>query len=262
MITAGIDVGSRDIKAVLVCDGQPAGRYQARAGFELAREVEEALDAALAEAGASRGDVAQVGATGAGREEVPGAAVVLTDITCAARAAAWLVPGCQTVVDVGAEEARAVRLGPGGRVVDFAVNERCAAGSGAFSEALARALEVSLDELGPLSLGSTRQVTMNAQCVVFAESEVVSMIHDNVAPADIARAVHEAMAARTATIVRRIGLREPAALVGGMARNSGFVDALRRALGLQELTVPRGPEHAAALGAALAAAGVAEQERR
>jgi benzoyl-CoA reductase subunit D len=160
-------------------------------------------------------------------------------------------------VDVGAEEGRAIRVDDNGKVVDFAVNERCAAGAGAFTEAMARALEIPLEEIGPLSLTSTKAVPMNAQCAVFAESEVVSLIHQKTEKQDIARAVHDAMASRITSMARRVGVEPQVVLIGGVARNPGFVDALQRDLEL-ELLVPDDPDFVSALGAALLAAGIAK----
>jgi len=157
------------------------------------------------------------------------------------------------VVDVGADEARAIKLGDGGKVVDFAINEKCAAGAGAFVEAMSRALEMPLAEFAEASLESTQTIPMNAQCTVFAESEVVSLIHANTPPADIARAVHDAMASRVSTMVRRIGVEDPVVLGGGAALNVGFVKALSEALGGPDVHVLADAEYLGAHGAALMA---------
>lgn len=250
MITAGIDLGAKTIKAVVVRDGEVLGRAIRVAGFD-ASIAREALREALAAAGLERGAVARVVATGVGREDAPEKDATLTDVGCAARGASHLVAGARTVIDVGAEEGRAIRCDARGRVADFAVNEKCAAGTGVFAEAIARALEVSLEELGPLSLRSQKAIAMNAQCAVFAESEAVSMIHSNVAKEDMARAVHDAMANRVAAMTRRVGLEPPYVLVGGLALNPGFVDSLRRVLATDALHVPLHPEYCGALGAAL-----------
>ncbi len=170
----------------------------------------------------------------------------------AARGAVFLAPQVRTVIDVGAEEGRAARISGKGRVLDFAVNERCAAGTGAFLEAMARALEVPLEELGPLALQSTRSVPLNAQCVVFAESEMISLIHANIPKADIARAVHQAIADRLASLARRVGVEPTVMLVGGVARNIGLVEVLKNELDT-EVIVPEFPESVCALGAALMA---------
>jgi benzoyl-CoA reductase subunit D len=154
---------------------------------------------------------------------------------------------------VGADEARAIRLSDTGKVVDFAINEKCAAGAGAFVEAMSRALEMPLDDFAMASLDSTQTIPMNAQCTVFAESEVVSLIHANTAPADIAKAVHDAMASRVSTMVRRIGIEDPVVLGGGAALNAGFVKSLSLALGGVGVKVLAEAEYLGALGAALIA---------
>ena len=257
MVSAGIDMGSKTIKVVVLRDGRIVGRAIRPAGFDAAASAAGVLAAALREAGLQRADLQRVIATGAGREEAPGADGVLTEVGCAARAAHHLFPETRTVIEVGAEEGRAIRVDERARVLDFAVNEKCAAGAGAFTEAMARALEVTVEELGPLSRQSTAVIPINAQCAVFAESEVVSMIHSNVGKADVARAVHDAMASRIASLVRRVGLAPAVTLLGGLARNVGFVDSLRRGLGVEALNIPDDPELCGALGAALAAASAA-----
>ena len=255
MITAGIDMGAKTVKAVVVRDGKVIGKAMRLAGFDsaIAREV---LRAALDEAGVEREQVSRIVATGAGRDDAPEKDATMTEVGCAVRGVVHLLPEVRTVIDVGAEEGRAIRCDEHGRVVDFAVNEKCAAGTGAFTEAMARALEVPIEELGPLSLRSQKAIPMNAHCAVFAESEAVSMIHANVAKEDLARAVHDAMASRIASMARRVGLTPPIALVGGLARNVGFIDSLKRTLAT-EILIPEDPEHCAALGAALAAAAAA-----
>ena len=252
MITAGVDVGNKYAK-VVVWDGQ---RVLARAsrltGFDQKEAAQGALAAALSDAGLSREQLGAVVATGAGKSEVPFADDRITEVGADARGALLLVPGVRTVVDVGAEEGRAIRLDAGGRVVDFAMNEKCAAGAGSFTESMARALEVDLTEMGPLSLKSTRLVPMNAQCAVFAESEVVSLIHARTSKEDIARAVNDAMASRIVSMTRRVGVEKEVVLIGGVARNVGFVQALEEGLAMKVL-IPEAPEYVTALGAACAA---------
>ena len=154
------------------------------------------------------------------------------------------------MIDVGAEDGRAVRCNVQGNIKDFVVNEKCAAGAGSFIEAMARALEVSTEEFAELSLKSKTKIPMNAQCVIFAESEVVSLIHAKTSHPDICRAIHDAIADRIASMVRRVGIEKEVVLVGGVGRNKGFVDSLNRNLGV-EVIVPEEPEYASALGAAL-----------
>jgi len=198
-------------------------------------------------------DIENVVATGAGKNEVKFKNDTATEVGADARGGVCLFPAARIVIDVGAEEGRAVRVNEKGKVVDFAINEKCAAGAGAFTEAMARALEVSLEEMGPLSLKATQAVPMNAQCAVFAESELVTLIHAKTPKPDMARAIHDAIADRIVSMVRRVGIESEVVLIGGVAKNVGFVDSLNRELG-QEINIPEEPELVGALGAALIAA--------
>lgn len=253
MITAGIDVGAKTIKAVVVKDGEIAGQAIVSAGFDTKEAAGKAYDEALAASGVTREEIAALIATGAGRKEVSYATDTVTEVGADARGVSKLFPSARTVIDVGAEEGRAIRINDAGKVQDFAVNEKCAAGAGAFTEAMARALEVPLDGLGEFSLKSTQAVPMNAQCTVFAESEVVTLVHAKTPKADIARAVHDAIADRITSTVRRVGINKDVALIGGVARNIGFVKSLEEDLEMK-LLIPAAPEFVGALGAALIAA--------
>jgi benzoyl-CoA reductase subunit D len=159
------------------------------------------------------------------------------------------------VIDIEAEEGRVIRIDELGKVTDFGINEKCAAGSGAFIEAMSRALEVDIDTMGELSLKSTKQIPMNAQCTIFAESEVVSLIHQKTSKEDIIRAVHDAIADRNTSMVRQIGIEKEVALIGGVAKNIGFVESMNRNLGFDLLVSNEvvSPEYVSALGAALVA---------
>jgi benzoyl-CoA reductase subunit D len=251
MITAGIDIGIKTTKVVILNDDKTIAQRLVLTGWEPQQAGENALTDALADARLSRGDLARIVATGAGRQAFSLAQHNVTEITADARALAFLRPTVRTVIDVGAEEARALKC-TDGRVLDFAVNEKCAAGAGVFIETMARTLEVSLEEMGALSLQATGATTLNSQCTVFAESEVVSLIHAQTPIAEIVRAAHAAIAGRVASLARRIGGEPEIALVGGIAHNVGFIDALKRELGM-EIFVPRDPEFIGALGAALIA---------
>ncbi len=253
MITAGIDMGSKTIKVVILRDTEIVGKSIALAGFENREAAETAYAAALDDAGVSMDDVERVVATGAGRGNAPYAERDISEVASDARAAIQLYPAARTVIDVGAEEGRAIRCTEEGKVLDFALNEKCAAGAGAFTEAMSRALEVEIEALGQMSLASTQAIPMNAQCAVFAESEVVSLLHAKVAKEDIARAVHDAIASRIVSLARKIGFEPEVVLIGGVAHNIGFVDSLKRALEC-DVVIPDDPEYIGAYGAALAAA--------
>ncbi len=175
-----------------------------------------------------------------------------TVVGCDARGMLELNPSVKMVVDIGANEARAIKCDQTGKVVDFAINEKCAAGSGAFVEAMARAMQVSLEEFSNLSFNSKKFIPINAQCAIFAESEVVSLVHDETGREDICRAVHDAIASRIASMARRVRIEQDVALIGGVAYNKGFVNSLEREFKV-EFIVPEEPEYVGALGAALLA---------
>ena len=252
MISAGIDVGAKTIKAALVDDGKVLGTALVPAGFDLKEGVEEAYTKALEAAGVTKDQVGAVVSTGAGSKEVTFATKTVTIVGAAARGAHYHNPEVRTIIDVGAEEGRGIKVSPDGKVVDFVVNEKCAAGAGAFTEAMARALEVTVEEIGQLSLKSQKSVPMNAQCAVFAESEVVSLIHSKTPKEDIARAIHEAIASRIVSMVRRVGLEKEVGLTGGLSRNPGYVDAVQKLLGMELKVLPE-PDMVGAIGAAMSA---------
>jgi benzoyl-CoA reductase subunit D len=253
MITAGVDCGSKTVKVVVMKDGQIVGKSLVMAGVDTQGAAEQAYDEALRQAGVTRGDVNKVRATGSGKLQAAFRTEEVTEVGADARGALFLFPKARIVVDVGAEGGRAIRVDNRGKVVDFAINEKCAAGAGAFVEAMARALEVKLEEMGPLSLESSNAVAMNAQCVVFAESELVSLVHAKTPKHDMARAIHDAISDRIVSMVRRVGMEPEVVLIGGVARNVGFVQALGRGLAL-EVKLPADPEFVGAIGAALVAA--------
>jgi len=250
MITAGVDAGAREVKAVIVKDGRIVGRAIIIPATDTESAVNAVFDEALKEAGLTRGDVDKIAATGAGRRHVSFIPNHLTEVTAVARGAHALFPEAGTIIDIGAEEGRVVKIDEAGKVMDFAVNDKCAAGAGAFIEAMARALETTVGQLGSLSLKSTKAVPINAQCAVFAESEVVTLVHAKTPPEDIARAVHDAISGRIASMVHRVGVNSEIVLVGGVARNIGFVESLKRDLE-SEIFIPEGPEFVGAYGAAL-----------
>jgi benzoyl-CoA reductase subunit D len=252
MLTAGIDMGAKYIRAVILKDGEIIGKGEKLAGFDTNESCKEAMSIALKEAGVAQEQIAKIVATGSGRKSALYAQSDITDVGAAAKGAIRLVPQARTVIDVGAEEGRAIKIDELGKVLDFAINEKCAAGSGAFTEAMARALEVSLEDFGKLSLKSNNQIPMNAQCAVFAESEVVSLLHLKTPKEDISRAVHDAIADRIVSMVRRVGINPEVALVGAVSRNVGFVNSLQRSLE-REVIVPKDAEYVGALGAALSA---------
>jgi len=254
VITAGIDCGAKNTKTVIIKDEQIIGRGMVLTGFDQAQAVKESLELALKDAGISRADLAHIGGTGSGARAIAEADVKVNDVKAMAAAAHYFFPNARTVADVGAEGSRAAKCDENGGVVDFAINEKCAAGAGAFIEAMARALETTLEEMGPLALSSSNAIPINAQCTIFAESEVVALIHTKIEKKDICKAIHDAIASRIASMIRRIGVNPDIVMIGGMAYNPGFVTALQRELGVQKIYTPDKPDFAAAAGAAVVAA--------
>lgn len=251
MLSAGIDIGAKTTKVVILKDNEEVlARSSVLTGFDQKASAEGALEEALQKAKAARNELKHIISTGVGRKAAPYISGDVTEISANAKGGYFLFPSARVVVDVGAEEGRAVRCDARGNIKDFAVNEKCAAGAGSFIEAMARALEVSIEEFAELSLKSTTNIPLNAQCVIFAESEVVSLIHTKIPRPDISRAIHDAIADRIASMIRRVGIEKDIILIGGVARNKGFVDALNRNLEL-EVIVPEEPEYVSALGAAL-----------
>lgn len=252
MTSAGIDAGAKYVKAVVVRDGAVLARKSAESGLDVDAAARSVLDEALKEAGLERGALGAVCLTGAGAAAVTQGTEKVTITRALSLAARGLNPAARTVIEVGAEESRAVVLDSAGNPEDFAVNDKCAAGAGSFVEAMSRALEVPISELGKLALATETAVAMNAQCVIFAESEVVSLIHRRVPPGEIARAAYDSMAARVSALLKRLTVKDEVMVVGGVARDPGFMDALSRKLGMR-LSAPEFPEYACAFGAALAA---------
>jgi predicted CoA-substrate-specific enzyme activase len=260
MIVSGIDVGGKNVHIVLKKDGQILGKATGPTGIKKREAVEELYNDILKKAGLTRKDVKRVVATGSAAKRVAFANGAIPDVAADARGVIKLVPSVRTLIDVGAEEGRSIKVSPEGKVLDFVINEKCAAGTGTFIEAMSRALEVSLDEMSRITLQSTQTLSINAQCAVFGESEVVSLIHQKTPKPDIARAVMNAIAGRIASVTRIVGLEKDVVMVGGMARNAGFVDSLKKNIEMDVL-VPEDPDYIGALGAAEAAlAGVMAEE--
>ena len=259
MIVAGIDVGGKNAHVVIKKDGQILSKTTGPTGIKKAEAVEQLYDEALKKAGLARKDVERVVATGSAAKRVAFANGFIPDAAADARGVIKVFPTAKTVIDVGAEEGRSIKISADGKVLDFAINDKCAAGTGTFVEAMSRALEVSLDEMSKITLQSSQTLSMNAQCAVFGESEVVSLIHQKTPKPDIARAVMNAVAGRIASVARIVGLEKDVVMVGGMAKNAGFVDSLKKNIEM-DVAVPEDPDYMGALGAAEAAAAGAYTE--
>jgi len=252
VVVAGIDVGSLSAEAVLLKDGRVVTFSIIPTGADSRKAAEKALTAAMESAGLQFDDLAVIVATGYGRISIPFAHKRITEITCHGRGAFYLDPAVRTVIDIGGQDSKVIRLNQQGKVLDFAMNDKCAAGTGRFLEVMATALEVELENLAALSDQAVRAISISSTCTVFAETEVVSLLAGGADRAEIARGLHESIAARTSSLVYRVGLDEAVMMTGGVAKNSAVVKALEEKLQVR-IIVPPEPQIAGALGAALLA---------
>ena len=253
MLALGIDVGSLSAEALLLNEGGEILGYSILpTGVQSRRAGELALKAVLAKSGREEGEVGYTVATGYGRISIEFADKQVTEITCHARGIHRLNPEVRTLIDIGGQDSKAIRISPKGRVLDFIMNDKCAAGTGRFLEVMAAALEVGLEELADFSQKARESVAISSMCTVFAESEVVSLLAAEHSRESIIRGIHDAIALRTSGMLRRIGLEEPLAMSGGVAKNAGVVRSLEEQLGCR-IFVPEEPQIVGALGAALIA---------
>jgi (R)-2-hydroxyacyl-CoA dehydratese activating ATPase len=247
----GVDVGSTQTKAVVVDGaGSIAGRSLIDTGANVVLAAEHAFELALQEAGLERSAVAYVVGTGYGRYKVQFGDTQITEIACHARGAAEMFPATRTVVDMGGQDTKAIRLGERGDVLDFCMNDKCAAGTGRFLQSAAAALELDLADLGPTALRGRRPVPISTTCTVFAESEVLSWLARGRRIEDILLGVHRSIAQRSVGLMRRVGVEEEIAFTGGVTKNTAMVAALEELLGTT-LRISDDSHYMGALGAAL-----------
>lgn len=256
MITAGLDIGSRTTKAVILRDGEVIGRDLLKTGWLPSAMAREALSRALFSAGIRREAVARTVATGYGRIHravLEIADAQYTEIACHARGIHFLLPQVRTLIDIGGQDSKAIRLDESGLALDFAMNDRCAAGTGKFLEMTAQGLELDLERFIALALQAKSAARISSMCTVFAESEAISLLAEGKDPDEIARGLHNAIAARVIRMVESIGLEAEIGFSGGVGNNRAMVRALEEAVGMT-VYVPENPEYVGALGAALLAA--------
>ncbi len=249
-LTAGIDVGSRTTKA-LIWDGE---RALARTLISTGWSPEKSAEKAFAEVRqvAKIEQIHRIVVTGYGRVSATFADGSVTEITAHARGVAHLLPETKTLIDIGGQDSKAIILDDGGLVFDFAMNDRCAAGSGKFLEFLAMSMELPIEEFSELAYSSHNPVQISSICTVFAESEVLSLLAEGARRRDVANGVHRSIAQRVAMMAKSLQPQAPAAFSGGVAKNRCMVRELATVLGM-EIAVPEMPEYAGALGAAIIA---------
>ncbi len=252
-VYAGIDAGSRTIKVVLI-DGNGSGitaKAQADQGIEQDRLACGLFDKTLAESRIGRSDVRRIVATGYGRNAIHIADTTITEITCHAVGVRHLVPDARTVIDIGGQDSKLIRLDGNGRVRDFAMNDRCAAGTGRFLEVVAERLGIAVSDLGTMASKSRSPAAISSMCVVFAETEIIGLLASGRAGEDIVAGVQNAIASRIVAMAGR-SVESPILFTGGVARISGMETALQAALG-RPVSISPEPQMTGALGAALLA---------
>lgn len=253
MITAGIDCGSQNTRAVILEDGKILAKALLPTAFDADLAAKQVLEQALQAAGKKREDITHVTITGVGREIVNWGDSEINEVGAAVRGARFALPQAETVIDMGADSCRVIRLNEDGSVMKYEVNDKCASGAGTFIEAMARALQISTEEMGDYSLRHTKDLATNAQCVVFAESEVISLIHAKESREDIAFGVHMGIANRIASMIRRVGLTDYYIMIGGPSYNKGLVACMSKVFD-REIIVPEDNQYLGAVGAAIYAA--------
>ncbi len=250
---AGVDVGSLGTKTVILVDGEIAGYSILRTGINTEENGLHGLETALENAGLKREDLKYIVATGYGRISAPYADKTVTEITCHAKGAHYLHPQTRTIIDMGGQDCKAIRLDEDGNVTDFAMNDKCAAGTGRFLEVMANVFKVSLDELGPLSLRATEVLPVSSTCTVFAESETVSLLARGERPENIIIGIHHAIANRVGGMFSRVGIESDVFFSGGVAKNIGMRKALEDVLKVKIVEPKKDPQLVGAIGAAVIA---------
>ncbi len=250
MLVAGVDVGSTQTKAVVMDDTRIIGRALTDTGARLTDAATAAFREALLAAGAREADVACVIGTGYGRFRVQFGHAQVTEISCHARGAVYLFPRTRSVLDIGGQDTKAISVSESGQVLDFCMNDKCSAGTGRFLGAASQALEIPLGELGPLALTSKNAVTMTTTCTVFAESEILGWLARGRKTEDVLMGVHVAIASRSLSLLRRVGVEPEITFTGGVARNTAMVRLLGELTGAP-VNASEESHYCGAIGAAL-----------
>ena len=257
MVFLGIDIGSLSCDAVLIDEEKNILSYSViPTGVKNIESIAQVKKNVLDAAGIMEKDIQYIISTGYGRNRVQERDRAVTEITCHAKGIKHMIPGTRILIDIGGQDSKAMRLDRDGNVVDFAMNDKCAAGTGRFLEAMARALEVDINQLGDLDKGATSDLVLSSMCTVFAESEVVSLIASGTEQKEIAKGLNRAIAARTNSLVKRVTKNTDGLVVsmsGGVARNRGVVKAIAESMNLEKINTPENPDIVGALGAAIIA---------
>jgi predicted CoA-substrate-specific enzyme activase len=254
MIVAGCDVGSLSAEAVILENGAILGSEIILVRPTAEQSAEDVMDKLLDELNLSHDDIAFTVATGYGREAIPFADGNVSEISCHARGAHFLVPSIRTVIDVGGQDCKAIRVDTDGGVEDFVMNDKCAAGTGRSLELNSEALGVDVSQLGPLSLEASEAPVITNQCSIFTELEIMHLLMEGKSTRDIAAGINQAMARRVKMLVGRVGVKKEVGVTGGVSKNIGVLKCLEEMLNTEFVGFPEDPQIIGALGAALFAA--------
>ena len=247
----GVDSGSTSTNAVIMdSDRHLLASAVVRTGAKAGESADRILAEVLEKAGLHRDQLSWIVSTGYGRVSIPYADENVTEISCHGRGAHYFNPDIRTILDIGGQDSKAIRLKEDGEVADFVMNDKCAAGTGRFLEMIARTLEVDIDDLGPIALQSTEEIEITSMCSVFAESEVISLIANNKEKADIANGICRSIAGKAWSLMKRVGMEPGFMMTGGVAKNPGVVKAVEDRIGAKLYICPE-PEIVGAAGAAL-----------
>ena len=250
---AGIDMGAKSTKAVVMNGEQRiCGQSAVKTRPDFPAVAREVLNLALQQAGLMESELNYIATTGFGRYNVPFRDIQITDITCVGRAAVFLFPKTRSVLDIGAQSTRALRVSDTGKVREFRTNDKCAAGAGGFIERACKYLEINIEQVGDLSLEAKKPQTISSVCAVLAESEIINHVSTGETVDNILRGVHNSLASRALALLKRAGMEDEVTFVGGVARQKGMVKALEGTL-KRKVNVSKEPHMVGALGAALLA---------
>ncbi len=250
--TSGINIGAENLEVVILQDEQLLGYSIVPAGWDANIALQKALDEAVRQSKISSEDIKKVGVSATSDVNLNLPLAYFSELICSSRGAVWSFPSARTVIDIGAENNSVLSCDPDGRLVSSTKGTGCAAGTGAFLEEIATLLELKIEDLGELSRKSKKQVLMSSSCVVFAESEVISLVHQGYSKEDIVQAVNDSVTNRALSLFQVVGIKKDVVFIGGVAKNVGIVDSLNKKLGLSML-IPPEPGIITAVGAGLLA---------
>ncbi|PKN04201.1 MAG: 2-hydroxyglutaryl-CoA dehydratase [Deltaproteobacteria bacterium HGW-Deltaproteobacteria-9] len=253
MIVAGCDIGSLTTKAVILNNTKIIGYAVTKSTFDPVACATKVMETVLKTAGLTMNDVAFCVGTGYGRERIPFVDKAVSELACHARGAHWLMPQVKSIIDVGGQDCKAMRLDAKGEIVKFITNDKCAAGTGRFLEVMAKLLGVELEELGKLTSHARDPIHLAATCTAWAQAEVIVHLNAKKPKADIAAGINNAMAARVAILARSVGIEKDVCMTGGVAKNIGVLEAMEKQLNIPIRRLKLDPQVIGALGAAVLA---------